>query len=93
MQFNFVLWNVFLQIMGHLATLITLECYRIYFVLSLPPLSAIMENSPHCINCFTIDESNQVKISPGNHAVPGLSFKNCSGDEGEPKQQEVLMIE
>ena len=54
MQFHFVLWNVFLQLMGHLATLTTLECYRIYFVLSLPLMSAIMENSAHCINCFSL---------------------------------------
>ena len=30
MQFHFVLWNVFLQLMGHLAILTTLESYRIY---------------------------------------------------------------
>ena len=41
-----------------------------------------MENPRHCLinfDCFTIDESS--KNSSRNHAVAGLFFKNCSGDD------------
>ena len=44
-------------------------------------------------NYFTIDESNQVKTSRKNDAVPRLFLKNCSGVEAELKRQEVFLFE
>ena len=68
---------------------------RFYTVCYLSLKSTIRENSRHCINklrfCFTIDESYQVEISRKNHAVPGLFFSNCSGDEVDISYQKALM--
>ena len=45
-----------------------------------------MENLQYCINWFWLFYNWRIRSSKNflrNHAVPGLFFKNCSGDEGE----------